>query len=292
MVRRPDYYLRETFQGLRRNGLVAFAAVSTAFIALFMVGGALLVSREVNLLIDFSTADVEVSVFLQKDINPIQQEHLGKLLRQMPEVASVRFESPEEAYQRFVKIFHNQEALVSNVGPDALPASFQVKLKNPEQFAVVAQRLKGELGIDNIRDNREILKRLFAVIHVFRVGVLTVALIMLVSSAALIGNTVRMAVFARRKEIGIMRLVGATNWFIRVPFMIEAVVEGLLGAVIAVALLAVLRRSFFNDFHSAVGFWPILTTHDFLYLVPVLLGGGVAVAVLASWLAMRRFLEV
>ena len=292
MVRRPDYYLRETFQGLRRNGLVAFAAVSTAFIALFMVGGALLVSREVNLLIDFSTADVEVSVFLQKDINPIQQLHLGNLLREMPEVASVRFESPEEAYQRFVKIFRNQEALVSNVGPDALPASFQVKLKNPEQFAVVAQRLKGELGIDNIRDNREILKRLFAVIHVFRVGVLTVALIMLVSSAALIGNTVRMAVFARRKEIGIMRLVGATNWHIRVPFLIEGLIEGLLGAGVAILGLFIMKLAFIDPLRGKLGFLPLVGTPDIVYTVAPLLILSVFVSAVASLFAMRRFLEV
>src|SRR5438132_6488161 len=111
-MHRLEYYFKETLQGLRRNGLVAFAAVSTAFIALFLVGGALLVSREVNLLIDFTTRDVEVSVFLQKDISPSQQSHIGDLLTQMPEVAAVHFESQQEAYERFKRIFANQEALV------------------------------------------------------------------------------------------------------------------------------------------------------------------------------------
>src|SRR5205823_7893360 len=101
MALRVRYFFNETLQGLRRNGLVAFAAISTAFIALFLVGGALLVSREVSLLIDFTTRDVEVSVFLQKDISPSQQQHIGDLLGHMPEVASVHFESQQEAYQRF-----------------------------------------------------------------------------------------------------------------------------------------------------------------------------------------------
>src|SRR5216117_1177833 len=100
MARRVDYYFKETLQGLRRNGLVAFAAVSTAFIALFMVGGALMVNKEVDLLIESTTRGVEVSVFLQEGISPTQQNHLGDVLNHMPEVASVHFESKEEAFER------------------------------------------------------------------------------------------------------------------------------------------------------------------------------------------------
>lgn len=292
MALKAGYYSRETLHGLRRNGLIAFAAVSTAFIALFLVGSALLVSREVNLLIDFTTRDVEVSVFLQKDITADQQQQLANLLAHMSEVKAVHFESQQEAYQRFQEIFKNQEALVQNVGPDALPASFQVKLKNPEEFTVVASRLVGQPGIDKIRDNREILKRLFAIIHVFRVGVLGVGLIMLISAAALIGNTVRMAVFARRKEIGIMRLVGATNWHIRIPFMIEGVIEGLLGAGAAIGGLFVLKLAFIDPLRGKLGFLPLVGTPDVMFAVPWLLGIGVAVALLASLVAMRRFLEV
>src|SRR5438034_9367192 len=114
MALRVGYFFNETLQGLRRNGLVAFAAVSTAFIALFLVGGALLVSREVNLLIDFTTRDVEVSVCLQKDISPSQQSHIGDLLTQMPELAALDFESQQEAYQRPKQSFANQQALVQH----------------------------------------------------------------------------------------------------------------------------------------------------------------------------------
>jgi len=292
MALRVGYFFNETLQGLRRNGLVAFAAVSTAFIALFLVGGALLVSREVSLLIDFTTRDVEVSVFLQKDINPQAQAHIGDLLAHMPEVASVHYESQQEAYQRFLKIFHNQGALVENITPDALPASFRVKLKDPQQFSVVAQRLVGQPGIDKIVDQRQILKRLFAVIRVFRIGVLAVAVVMLVSAAALIGNTVRLAVFNRRKEIGIMRLVGATNWHIRLPFLIEGVIEGLLGASAAVLGLFIMKVAFIDSLRGKVGFLPLVGTPDVLFAVQWVIPLGAAVAAIASLFAMRRFLEV
>src|SRR5262245_14757786 len=151
MALRIGYFFNETIQGLRRNGLVAFAAVSTAFIALFLVGGALMVSREVNLLIDFSTGNVEVSVFLQKNISPDQQAHIGQLLGQMPEVDSLHYESQQEAYQNFLRLFHDQPALIQNISADALPSSFRVKLKDPEQYPVVAARLVGQPGIDLIR---------------------------------------------------------------------------------------------------------------------------------------------
>jgi cell division transport system permease protein len=292
MALRTEYYFRETAQGLRRNGLIAFAAVSTAFISLFLVGSSLLVSREVNLLIDFTTRDVEVSVFLQKTIPPAQQDHIQSLLTHMPQVKSVTFESQQDAYQNFKRLFASQPALVQNVGPDALPASFQVKLKNPEEFSVVAAQLQGQPGIDKIRDNREILKRLFAVIHVFRVGVLAVALIMLLSAAALIGNTVRMAVFARRKEIGIMRLVGATSWHIRVPFLIEGLIEGLLGAGAAILGLFIMKLAFIDPLRGKLGFLPLVGSPDIVYAVPRLLILSVLVSAVASLVAMRRFLEV
>ena len=292
MARRVDYYFKETLQGLRRNGLVAFAAVSTAFIALFLVGGALLVGSEVGLLIAKTEANVEVSVFLTNDIPQSQQANLQQMLETMPQVQSVHYESKQEAYQRFLSLYADQKALISNVSPDALPASFRVKLKDPSQFDVVAVQLEGQPGIDRIVDQRALLNRLFAVTRVFRVGVLVVAIIMLVSAAALIGNTVRLAVFNRRKEIGIMRLVGATSWHIRMPFLIEGTIEGLLGAGAAILGLFIMKVSFIDPLRGKIGFFPLVGTPQIVHTVPYLLGGGVLVAGVASMLAMRRFLEV
>lgn len=292
MARRVDYYFRETFSGLRRNGLVAFAAVSTAFIALFLLGGALLVGKEVGLLIAKTEANVEVSVYLRDEISPTQQQHLADMLNRMPEVATVHYESKSEAYTRFRQIFKNQKELVQNVSSNSLPASFRVKLRHPQQFQIVAQRLVGQPGIDKIADQRDILKRLFAVTRVFRVGVTAVAIVMLVSAGALIGNTVRMAVFARRKEIGIMRLVGATNWFIRLPFIIEGAIEGMLGAGAAILALFIMKVAFIDPLRGNVGFLPLIGTPDVIATVPWLIFWGVLVSVAAGFFAMLRFLEV
>jgi cell division transport system permease protein len=292
MARRLDYFFRESLSGLSRNFFLALAAISTSFIALFLLGGALLAGRQVNLLIEQSTANVEVSVFLRDGISGIQQQHLQQLLLQMPEVDTAHYESKAEAFQRFREIFKNEQDLVENVSPDALPASFRVKLEDPEKFEVVAARLAGQPGIDKIVDQRDVLKRLFAVARVFRVGVTMVAVIMLVAAGLLIGNTVRMAVFARRKEIGIMRLVGATNWFIRMPFMIEGVFEGLFGAAVAILFLFAGKVVFIDSIRNQVGFLPMIGTPDVIWTIPWLLIIGVAVSVFAGFLAMLRYLEV
>jgi cell division transport system permease protein len=292
MARRASYFFRETATGLKRNGLIAFAAVSSVFVSLFLLGAALLVGRQVGIIVDYSTAKVEVSVFLKDGASEQQITHLRETLQAIPEVDTVTFESRAEAYKRFKKIFANQQALVQNVPQEAMPQSFRVKLADPEKFTVVAARLAGQPGIDKVVDQRDILKKLFAVTRVLQVGAFAAAIIMLISAAALIGNTVRMAVFARRKEIGIMKLVGATNWFIRVPFLIEGMVQGLFGAAAAILSLFVIKAAFIDTLRNKIGFFPLVQTQDVVFTVPFLILAGVLVSVAASLLAMRRFLEV
>jgi cell division transport system permease protein len=292
MARRLSYYFNETANGLRRNGLMVFAAVSTVFISLFLFGGAYLITREVNLVVDFTTEKVEVAVYLNDTISSADRDLLFKRIQGMDEVSRVTYESKQHAYERFKKIFANQPALTENVSPDALPASFRVKLNDPSKFAAVSAQLQGQPGIERIVDQRSLLKRVFAVSNILRAGALVAALVVLLSAAGLIGNTVRMAVFSRRREIGVMRLVGATNWFIRIPFIIEALIQSLIGAGAAIVTLIIFRRVFLNSIHNSIAFLPVIPVSDLYVMIPILLGIGVIVAMLASFIAMRRFLEV
>ena len=292
MGRRFGYFFRETFTALRRNALVAFAAVSTVFISLFLLGGSLLVEKQVRLLAGEWASKVEVSVFLREDASPDEVKALGTKIGALPEVQRYFFESKQSAYKRFTELFKDSQALVENVDPESMPQSYRVKLKDPEQFAVIRARLAGEPAIDEIRDEQRVLKRLFAVTGVLRTGVQAVALIMLLAAAGLIANTVRMAVFARRKEIAIMKLVGATNWFIRVPFLIEGMVEGLVGAGMAVLGIFVMKVLFIDPLRGNITFTPWIGTAEILSTVPILLAAGVLIAAVASLFAMRRFLEV
>jgi cell division transport system permease protein len=298
-VARFESLFRETTSGLRRNGLVAFAAISTTFIALLLFGLALLISRQVGLMIEATTGNVEVAVYLSDPVNPDTVEALTTKLSELPVVDDVQYETKAAACERFKRLFASQQALVNNVDCDALPASLRVSLQDPEQYTQVSAVLgcndRGQCaqpGIDRIVDQSRFLDRLFAVTRVFRVGVLLVAFVMLVSAAVLIANTVRMGLFARRKEIGIMKLVGATNWRIRLPFLVEGLFESLIGAGAAILFLFGLKVAFINPLYGTIGFVPWVTNADVVVIIPWLLIAGAVVALLASLIGMRRFLDV
>ena len=293
MGRKWSYFFRETSSALRRNALVTFAAISTVFISLFLLGGALLVERQVRLMTGEWAQKVEVSVFLRDDASPEEIDALATEINEIPEVQEVYFENREEAYENFQELFRDNPALVENVDPDAMPQSYRVKLVDPADFPVIRARLAGNPAIDQIKDEQAILKKLLAVTSVLRTGVIAVAAIMLLAAMGLIGNTVRMAVFARRKEIAIMKLVGATNWFIRVPFLIEGVVEGLIGSVAAVLAIFGMKFLFIDPLRGEINFVPTwIDTPEILITVPILLVAGVLISAIASLFAMRRFLEV
>jgi cell division transport system permease protein len=235
---------------------------------------------------------VEVAVYLTDPVNPDTVRSLTTTLSELPVVENVDFESRQEACVRFKELFANQPALVNNVNCDALPASLRVKLEDPERYAQVEAVLQGQPGIDRIVDQSSFLDRLFAVTRVFRVGVLLISFVMLVSAAILIANTVRMGLFARRKEIGIMKLVGATNWRIRIPFLVEGLFESLIGAAAAILVLFGLKVAFINPLNESVEFVPWIVNSDVIAIIPWLVLAAVVVSVVASLVGMRRFLDV
>ncbi len=300
---RADYFWRETASGLRRNGMVAFAAMSTSFIALFLFGLSLLIGRQIDLLILAVTGNVEVTVYLTDPVRSEIYLPLMDTLRELPAVASVEFESKDEAYQRFLDLFSNQESVIENADPDAIPASLRVKLADTAQYEQVTEALgcapnaEGAIecaapGVRKVNDFRELLSRLSTITQVLSYGVLAVALLMLGSAVALVANTLRMGMFARRKEIGIMRLVGATNWRIRIPFLIEGLVEALLGAVAAVVALFLGKVFFVDQLRGDLLWLPLIRNSDVLWAAPWILIAASAIAVIAGTIGMRRFLDV
>ena len=293
MARGIQSYFRETALGLRRNGIVAFAAMSTAFIALFLFGLALLIAREFNLVIDAWTGNVQVAVYLTDPPNPETVKLLTSKLQALPAVGDVTYESKADACARARILFANQPNLIDNVDCESVfPASLRVKLADTEQFAQVRAAVEGQPGVAQIADYREVLSRLVAITRVLSVGILSIAIIMLASAVALIANTLRMGMFARRKEIGIMRLVGATNWRIRTPFLIEGLVEGLLGAAAAVFALFLVKVIFIDRLRGEIKFFPLVQNHDVLAIAPWILIAATVIAVIAGTIGMRRFLDV
>jgi cell division transport system permease protein len=293
MARGVQNYFRETATGLRRNGIVAFAAMSTAFIALFLFGLALLIEREFNLVIEAVTGNVEVQVYLTDSANADTVKLLTDRLGSLPAVGDVEYESKHEACVRAKVLFANQPTLIENVDCESVfPASLRVRLADPEQFEQVRAAVEGQPGVEQIADFREVRSKLFKITRVLSWGIFLIALVMLASAIALIANTLRMGMFARRKEIGIMRLVGATNWRIRVPFLIEGLVESVLGALAAISALFLVKVLFVDKLRGEISFFPLVQNHDVLAIAPWILIAATVIAAIAGTIGMRRFLDV
>ncbi|MDQ3758290.1 MAG: ABC transporter permease, partial [Actinomycetota bacterium] len=236
-----DYALRETFSNLRRNVLMTSAAVLTVAVSLSLVGGALLLKQGVaNATIQWR-GGVELSVFMQPDAPPGQSEAIESELSKMPEVKRFTYVDQDAAYREFSQMFANSPDMVESVTPKDLPPSYRVVPKQAEFVEVIGERFKTREGVRDVVYAKDTVETLLKVTRVLQILVVGVALVLLLSAALLILNTIRMAIFARRREVAVMKLVGATNWFIRIPFMLEGLVQGLAGAVVAFGVVFLIR---------------------------------------------------
>lgn len=305
---RVEYFFRETAAGLRRNGVVAFAAMSTAFIALFLFGLSLLIAREFALITRVLTGNVEVQVYLTDPVNPGTVTRLTETLRDAPAVASVDYWNKQRSCEEFRRLFEGQQVFLEQVDcEEVIPTSLRVKLRDVANFQQVTAALGCEVivddegdphqrcaepGVRSVADYTELLERLDSLTRVLSLSVFGIAVIMLASAVGLIANTLRMGMFARRKEIGIMRLVGATNWRIRVPFLIEGLVEALLGAAAAIAGLFLVKVFVVDNLRGTAPWLPLIKNGDIVAVMPWILLAAAFVAIVAGTIGMRRFLDV
>ena len=286
------YLFSEVTTGLRRNLLMTLATVVTVTVSLAVLGAGALTEAQVRKAREVLYAQVEVSIFLNDDISADQTQSMQADLEGNPLVEEILFESKQQAYENARKIFATDPELLDALRPDSLPASFRVKLVDPEQFETIQSQYEGYPGIDEVVDQRDILQPFFLVMRQVRRGAVAVAILQLLAAAALISNTIRLTAFARREQTGIMKLVGATNWYIRLPFMLEGIFAGFLGAVIAGGLLVASDVFLLSRIKRQIGFFPFITTGEVAAVIPLLVVVGVLVAALASFFSLRRFLDV
>ncbi|MGH8932767.1 MAG: permease-like cell division protein FtsX [Egibacteraceae bacterium] len=289
---RWGYLFNEVGIGLRRNLLMTIATIVTVTVSLALLGMGLLVQRQVTLAQRVLYAEVEVSIFLLDDVKENQLRSLESELRANPVVADVIYVSKEQAFSDFQRMSNGDEVIAASVGPDVLPASFRVKLTDPEEYPVVASQFAEYPGVEEIVDQRDTLEKFFQVMNALRNGALAVALLQLIAAAALISNTIRVTAFARREQTGIMKLVGATNWYIRLPFVVEGIIAGVFGALVAGGLLLVGELMLLGRLKSALQFIPFINLYDVLATIPVLVLIGAFIASFASIISLRRFLAV
>lgn len=272
---------------------MTFAVIVTVAISLSLLGAGWLIRQQVSTMKGFWYDKVEVSVFLASDVTPAQRDQLGAELGAMPQVKRVYYESKAQAYERFQDQFRDSPDLVKNVTPDALPESFRVKLNDPRQFEVVASAFRNRPGVGNVLHQRRLLDRLFQVLGGLQTAALVIAVVQIVAATLLIGNAIRVAAFSRRRETGIMRLVGASSLYIQLPFLLEGALAGLAGGLIASAALVGIKAAFLDSRLKPVfTFTALIGWHDVLWTLPWLLLIGVGLSGLASFVTLRRYLRV
>jgi cell division transport system permease protein len=299
---RAGFLLSEVRIGLRRNLTMTFAVIVTTAISLSLLGIGLLSNAQVNAMKDYWYDKIEVSVYLCGSLSespscaggvvtPEQRLTIKSDLDALPVVQSVFYESQSEAYTRFQERFKDS-AIAQNVTADQLPESFRVKLKDPTQFAVVVSAFSGRPGVDVVQDQRTILEKFFKLLNVLRNGALLVGLFSVLTAGLLISNTVRSAAFNRRRETGVMKLVGASSWSIQLPFLLEGIFSALIGWGFATGLLAGLKTVVDSRVAPLLTFTNFFGWNEVWIASAWLLLAGFTVSTIASLITLRRYLKV
>jgi cell division transport system permease protein len=286
-----DYVARETVSNLWRNRLMTVAAILTVAVSLSLVGSALLIRQSVAHATARWQHGVNVLVFLDPSVTQAQQASFTTQLTQLPYVQSCTFKSSQFDYN---EAKHLLPADVSQaLTASTTPSSLRCALNDPAEAQAIFSQFHGRAGIAGINWPHQAVRNMETFTHIAQWVALVVALILLLSAAVLILNTIRLAIFARRREVSVMKLVGATNWFIRVPFMFEGLIQGLFGAVIAALVVTVL--------HTVINYFAVKPSSNFYQfwmptsqlvatnIVVVLI--GLVVGTVGSAIAIRRFLD-
>jgi len=294
MWTRIGYFSRETIVSLRRNLLMTIAGVLTVAVSLALFGGIMMLSRWVGHGTERIKGGVRLEIFMNVDATQQQISTVRAALEKDPDVKSFRFFDKKAALEEFKRIFRKDPDLVKNITADALPTSFRIVPEAAEQTNAIQRRFETEPGVEDVATPEEALRGLLDATNTARLIFIGLSLVLLVSSLFLIVNTIRLATFARRREIEVMKLVGASNWFVRVPFMAEGLVQGLIGAGLAIGVVAALKVGFDNWFSSPTGFFKefYVTGGDATAVAVYVLGLGIVIGLIGSMIGLRRFLRV
>ena len=290
---RLKYVLNEVLVGLWRNVTMTVAMIITMSVSLTMLGASVLLYMQVDQMKTYYYGQIEVSIFLKTDVTDAQRQNIDQAISSNPLVASRTYETREQAYERFKQLWNDSPDFVNSVGPNSLPESFRVKLKDPEQYKQFADQIQGLQGIDQIIDQRTLLDKVFKIFNAIQVFALVVAGVMALAALLLVGNTIQVAAYSKRREVAVMKLVGASNWFIQSPFVLEAVVAGLIGAIIGFVALFLFKIVLLD--HRLQALTSILTpihNSNVWLMLPLLAGVGAVVSAVTAWVTLRFYLKV
>jgi cell division transport system permease protein len=301
---RANFIFSEVWIGLRRNLTMTIAVIITVAVGMAMLGVGLMINAQVGKMQNYWYDKVEVSVFLctknsdlpsckGKAVTQAQTQALQKQIEGLPGVDEVFYEDQATAYKNFQETYRSNQALVNATKVEDMPTSFRVKLTDPENYQPVIDALQGQPGVSQVINQRDLVDNLFTALDRLRYGALVVAVILVLAAALLIGNTVRLSAYNRRRETGIMRLVGASNLYIQLPFVMEGMIAGLIGGVFAAVMLILSKVFLFEEIMRSMGSGGAqIGWDDVASVITLTMIIGVVICVLASFVTLRRYLRV
>lgn len=299
--------LGEAGNGLRRNVSMVISVILVTFISLTFVGAAILLQMQIGQMKGYWYDKAQVAVFMCTDVdttgNCTQTEatktQIDAVEAQLkspqlaPYIKKYQYETHAQAYKNFQTQFADNP-IAGFVTPDVLNESFRVNLKNPGDADILIESLSGLAGVQDVSDQRGLLDQIFAVLNAASYTAIGVAVLMLVAAVLLIATTIRLSAFSRRRELGIMRLVGASNRFIQTPFVLEGVFAALIGSILAGAAIVAIEQFFVKGYLASTlqSSTPLVSVGDALIVVPILIVVGALLAAMASSVAISRYLKV
>ena len=301
---RAQFVFSEVWTGLRRNLTMTIALIVVVAISLSLLGTGLLFVKQVNNTRTYWQGKVELSVYLctTTSVSPQCQQNgpataaeratIFSDLKRLPQVQRVYYESQAQAYAHFKQDFSRDPSFTNLVQKSEIPDSFQVKLKNAQaDFGIVAGTVQGRPGVDQIVNDASILSKFYKLLDGARTAVVLIAVILLIAAILLVANTIRLSAFNRRRETSIMRLVGAANFYIQLPILVEGVIAGLFGWLISAGLLVAVKTLGLDTLQQYFPYNIQLGVGDLIQVVALAMVLGVLLCGATSFLTLRRYLR-
>jgi cell division transport system permease protein len=301
---RAQFVLQEVWTGLRRNLTMTIALIVVVAISLSLLGTGLLFVKQVNNTRTYWQGKVQLSIYLCTTTSVSPQCHtngpataaekaqIASDLKALPQVQRVFYESQAQAYQHFKQDFSREPSFTNLVSKSEIPDSFQVKLRNAQtDFTIVAGTVQGRPGVDQIVNDSSLLAKFYKLLDGARNGVVIIAIVLIIAAILLVANTIRLSAFNRRRETSIMRLVGASNFYVQLPFLVEGVLAGLLGWLIAAALLVAVKSLGLDTLQQYFPYNVTLSATDLIEVIAFVMVMGVVLCGVTSFFTLRRYLR-
>lgn len=280
---------------MRRNGLMTLASISTVALSLFMLGVFLCGVVNLNNMAASLETQVQLSVYLKDDLTTNQIMETGKAVKSQPHIKELKFVTKDQALQDFKsRLGDDQKQMIDSLeGVNPLPNSYIVTFENPQDVKLAAKELAIVPGVESVHYGQDVVDELFKITQIIRIGGIVLIAFLAAATLFIISNTIRLTVFARRKEIAIMKYVGATNGFIRWPFVIEGMLLGCIGGLIAVACTGEFYYFITSEIEQSLAFFPLVPMFPIFYQLAVaLLIIGIFVGAIGSAISLRQYMRV